>query len=121
MQALENHGYDNMDLVKSDVEGKTPEEIEAYAKCNEIQQLLDAKLGECKHDPQWHFCIPYGTGGLTARGRVYTEDEDRFLLVQLAHIGIACDGVYNQIHQEVHLSPLFQFDWFIMSPNPQEI
>ncbi|KAJ1758033.1 chromatin remodeling complex Adenosinetriphosphatase [Coemansia sp. RSA 1591] len=121
MQALENHGYGNMDLVKSDIEGKTPEGVEAYAKCNEIQQLLDAKLGECKQDLQWHFCIPYGTGGSTARGCVYTEDEGWFLLVQLAHIGIACEDVYDQIHQEVCLSPLFQFDWFIMSPNTQEI
>ncbi|KAJ2837472.1 chromatin remodeling complex Adenosinetriphosphatase [Coemansia erecta] len=149
MRALENHGYGNMDLVKSDVEGKTPEEVEAYAKVflkrykeladadrlesqitkgeqkrtrrNEIQQLLDAKLGECKQDPQRHFCIPYGTGGSTARGRVYTEDEDRFLLVQLARIGIACDDVYDRIRQEVRLSPLFRFDWFIKSRNTQEI
>ncbi|KAJ2500823.1 hypothetical protein GGH96_002462 [Coemansia sp. RSA 1972] len=43
---------------------------------NEIQQLLDAKLGECKQDPQQHFCTTYGTGGSTSRGRVYTKDDD---------------------------------------------
>ncbi|KAJ2661360.1 hypothetical protein IW148_003356 [Coemansia sp. RSA 1199] len=149
MRALESHGYGNMDLVKGDVEGKTPEEVKAYAKVflkrykeltdadqlesqiakgeqkrtrrNEIQQLLDAKLGECKQDLQRHFYIPYGTGGSTAKGRVYTEDEDRFLLVQLAHIGIGCDDVYDRICQEVRLSPLFRFDWFIKSRNTQEI
>ncbi|KAJ2817605.1 chromatin remodeling complex Adenosinetriphosphatase [Coemansia erecta] len=136
-----------MALVKRDVEGKTPDEVEAYARVflkrytelpdaerlaaqiakgeqkrarrNEIQQLLDAKLSS--QDAQRHFSIPYGTGGSTARGRVYTEDEDRFLLVQLARIGIACDDVYDRIRQEVRLSPLFRFDWFIKSRNTQEI
>ncbi|KAJ2077251.1 chromatin remodeling complex Adenosinetriphosphatase [Coemansia sp. RSA 988] len=149
MRALESHGRSNMDLVKQDVEGKTPAEVVAYAKVflkrykelpeadrlaaqiqkgeqkrarrNEIQQLLESRLGECKQDPLRHINIPYGSGGSTARGRVYTEDEDRFLLVHLARIGIACDDVYDRIRQEVRLSPLFRFDWFIKSRNTQEI
>ncbi|KAJ2297917.1 chromatin remodeling complex Adenosinetriphosphatase, partial [Coemansia sp. RSA 2706] len=149
MRALESHGRGNMGLVKHEVEGKTPEEVEAYAKVflkrykelpdadrlaaqiakgeqkrakrNEIQQLLDTKLDECKQDPLRHFSIPYGTGGSTARGRVYTEDEDRFMLVQLARIGIGNDDVYDRIRHEVRLSPLFRFDWFIKSRNTQEI
>ncbi|KAJ2777432.1 chromatin remodeling complex Adenosinetriphosphatase [Coemansia javaensis] len=149
MRALESHGRGNMHLVKRDVEGKTPEEVEAYAKVflkrytelpeadrlaaqikkgeqrrarrNEIQQLLDSKLDECKQDPLRHFGIPYGSGGSTAKGRVYTEDEDRFLLVQLARIGIASEDVYDRIRQEVRLSPLFRFDWFIKSRNAHEI
>ncbi|KAJ1724300.1 chromatin remodeling complex Adenosinetriphosphatase [Coemansia erecta] len=149
MRALENHGRGNMSVVKNDVEGKTPEEVEAYAKVffkrykelpeadrltvqiskgeqkrvrrNEIQQLLDSKLGECKQDPLRHFNIPYGTGGSTARGRVYTEDEDRFMLVSLARNGIGSDDVYDKIRQELRLSPVFRFDWFIKSRNSQEI
>ncbi|KAJ1817125.1 chromatin remodeling complex Adenosinetriphosphatase [Coemansia sp. RSA 2598] len=149
MRALENHGRGSMGLVKHDVEGKTPEEVEAYAKVffkrykelaeadrltaqiakgeqkrarrNEIQQLLDSKLGECKQDPLRHFSIPYGTGGSTAKGRVYTEDEDRFMLVSLARNGIGSDDVYDRIRQEIRLSPLFRFDWFIKSRNSQEI
>ncbi|KAJ2910119.1 chromatin remodeling complex Adenosinetriphosphatase [Coemansia aciculifera] len=149
MRALENHGRSNMSLVKHDVEGKTPEEVEAYAKVflkrykelpeaerltaqmskgeqkrakqNEIQQLLDTKLGECKQDPLRHFGVPYSSGGSTARGRVYTEEEDRFLLVQLARIGVGHDDVYDKIRQELRLSPLFRFDWFIKSRNSQEI
>ncbi|KAJ2609506.1 chromatin remodeling complex Adenosinetriphosphatase [Coemansia sp. RSA 1365] len=149
MRALESHGRSNMDIVKHEVEGKTPAEVAAYAKVffkrykelpeadrlaaqiqkgeqkrarrNEIQQLLESRLGECKQDPLRHFSIPYGSGGSTARGRVYTEDEDRFLLVYLARIGIASDDVYDRIRQEVRLSPLFRFDWFIKSRNTQEI
>ncbi|KAJ2819943.1 chromatin remodeling complex Adenosinetriphosphatase, partial [Coemansia furcata] len=149
MRALENHGRGSMNLVKHDVEGKTPEEVEAYAKVflkrykelpeaerltaqmskgeqkrarrNEIQQLLDTKLGECKQDPLRHFNVPYSSGGSTAKGRVYTEDEDRFLLVQLARIGIGHEDVYDKIRQELRLSPLFRFDWFIKSRNSQEI
>ncbi|KAJ1731214.1 chromatin remodeling complex Adenosinetriphosphatase [Coemansia biformis] len=149
MRALENHGRSSMNLVKHDVEGKTPEEVDAYAKVflkrykelpdadrltaqiqkgeqkrarrDEIQLLLDSKLDECKQDPLRHFSVPYGSGGSTAKGRVYTEDEDRFLLVQLARIGIGCEDVYDRIRQEVRLSPLFRFDWFIKSRNAQEI
>ncbi|KAJ1662180.1 chromatin remodeling complex Adenosinetriphosphatase [Coemansia sp. RSA 1813] len=149
MRALESHGRGNMALVKQEVEGKTPVEVEAYAKAffkhykelpeadrltaqiakgeqrrarrNEIQQLLDSKLEECKQDPLRHFGIPYGTGGSTAKGRVYTEDEDRFMLVSLARLGIGSDDVYDKIRQEIRLSPIFRFDWFIKSRNTQEI
>ncbi|KAJ2159423.1 chromatin remodeling complex Adenosinetriphosphatase [Coemansia sp. RSA 552] len=149
MRALESHGRGNMALVKHDVDGKAPGEVEAYARVflkrykelpeadrltaqiqkgeqkrawrNEIQNLLDSKLGECKQDPLRHFNIPYGSGGSTAKGRVYTEDEDRFLLVQLTRIGISSDDVYDRIRQEIRLSPLFRFDWFIKSRNAQEI
>ncbi|KAJ2005841.1 chromatin remodeling complex Adenosinetriphosphatase [Coemansia thaxteri] len=149
MRALENHGRGNMSLVKHDVEGKTPEEVEAYAKVflkrykelpeadrltaqmtkgeqkrarrNEIQLLLESKLSECKQDPLRHLSVPYSSGGSTAKGRVYTEDEDRFLLVQLARIGASDEDVYDKIRQELRLSPLFRFDWFIKSRNAQEI
>ncbi|KAJ1939514.1 chromatin remodeling complex Adenosinetriphosphatase, partial [Kickxella alabastrina] len=149
MRALENHGRSNMSLVKTEVEGKSPEEVEAYAKVffkrykelpeadrltaqiskgeqkrarrNEIQQLLESKLGECKQDPLRHFSIPYSSGGSTAKGRVYTEDEDRFMLVSLARNGIGSDDVYDKIRQELRLSPMFRFDWFIKSRNSQEI
>ncbi|KAJ1906447.1 chromatin remodeling complex Adenosinetriphosphatase [Coemansia sp. IMI 209127] len=149
MRALEHHGRGNMTLVKQDVEGKTPAEVESYAKTffkrykelpeadrltaqiakgeqrrtkrNEIQQLLDSKLEECKQDPLRHFGIPYGTGGSTAKGRVYTEEEDRFMLVSLARLGIASDDVYDKIRQEIRLSSIFRFDWFIKSRNTQEI
>ncbi|KAJ2601737.1 chromatin remodeling complex Adenosinetriphosphatase, partial [Coemansia sp. RSA 1804] len=149
MRALETHGRGNMSLVKQEVEGKTQAEVDAYAKVffrrykelpeadrltaqiakgeqrrarrNEIQQLLDSKLQECKLDPIRHFNIPYGTGGSTARGRVYTEDEDRFMLVHLARLGIGSDDVYDRIRQEIRQSSLFRFDWFIKSRNTQEI
>ncbi|KAJ2719004.1 chromatin remodeling complex Adenosinetriphosphatase [Coemansia sp. Benny D115] len=149
MRALENHGRGNMNLVKREVEGKTPEEVEAYAKVffkrykelpeadrlsaqmskgdqkrakrNEIQSLLDAKLSECKQDPLRQLVIPYSSGGSTAKGRVYTEDEDRFMLVSLARNGIGCEDVYEKIRQEVRMSPMFRFDWFIKSRNSQEI
>ncbi|KAI8323958.1 hypothetical protein GQ54DRAFT_257323 [Martensiomyces pterosporus] len=149
MRALESHGRSNMNLVKADVEGKTPEEVEAYAKVfwkrykelpeadrltaqiskgeqkrarrSEIQHLLDSKMDECKQDPLRHLRIPYSSGGSTAKGRVYTEDEDRFMLVHLARMGVGSEDVYEKIRQELRLSPLFRFDWFIKSRNTQEI
>ncbi|KAJ1957620.1 chromatin remodeling complex Adenosinetriphosphatase [Dipsacomyces acuminosporus] len=149
MRALETHGRNNMHLVRNDVEGKTPEEVEAYAKAfwkrykelpeadrltaqiskgeqkrarrDEIQSLLDSKMDECKQDPLRNFHIPYSSGGSTAKGRVYTEEEDRFMLVHLARLGVGREEVYEKIRQELRLSPLFRFDWFIKSRNTQEI
>lgn len=150
MRALESHGRGNMSMVKQDVEGKTPQEVEAYAKVffkrygelpeadrltvqitrgeqrrmnrNEVQHLLEQKISECKQEPLRHLVVPYGSGGgSTSKGRVYTEDEDRFLLVHLARIGFGCDDVYDRIRQELRVSPLFRFDWFIKSRNSQEI
>ncbi|KAJ1947978.1 chromatin remodeling complex Adenosinetriphosphatase, partial [Linderina pennispora] len=149
MRAVETHGRGHMEMVASDVEGKTPEEVRAYAKAffkhyrklpeadrltaqiekgeqkrarrNEIQQLLDAKLSECKLDPVRHIQIPYSSGGSTARGRVYTEEEDRFIIVQLAKLGVGTEDVYEKIRQEVRGCPMFRFDWFIKSRNTHEI
>lgn len=56
-----------------------------------------------------------------AKGKSYSEDEDRFLLVQLAKYGLGGDDVYERIKKDVTEWAGFRFDWFIKSRTPQEI
>jgi SWI/SNF-related matrix-associated actin-dependent regulator of chromatin subfamily A member 5 len=57
----------------------------------------------------------------TTNKKVYTEEEDRFLLVMLNKYGVEGDLIYEQIRDEIRESPLFRFDWFFLSRTPQEI
>lgn len=57
----------------------------------------------------------------TTNKKVYTEEEDRFLLVMLDKFGLDSEGLYERIRDEIRESPLFRFDWFFLSRTPQEI
>ncbi|KAK4503968.1 hypothetical protein PRZ48_004883 [Zasmidium cellare] len=57
----------------------------------------------------------------TTNKKVYTEEEDRFLLVMLNKYGIDTEGLYEKIRDEIRESPLFRFDWFFLSRTPQEL
>jgi SWI/SNF-related matrix-associated actin-dependent regulator of chromatin subfamily A member 5 len=55
------------------------------------------------------------------KGKVYTEEEDRFLLVQLDKFGLGREDLYDRIREEIRESPLFRFDWFFLSRTSLEI
>ncbi|KAK4900909.1 chromatin remodeling complex Adenosinetriphosphatase [Elasticomyces elasticus] len=57
----------------------------------------------------------------TTNKKVYTEEEDRFLLVMLDKHGIDTEGLYERLRDEIRESPLFRFDWFFLSRTPQEL
>ena len=57
----------------------------------------------------------------TTNKKVYTEEEDRFLLVMLDKYGVDGEGLYEKIRDEIRESPLFRFDWFFLSRTPVEI
>jgi SWI/SNF-related matrix-associated actin-dependent regulator of chromatin subfamily A member 5 len=57
----------------------------------------------------------------TTNKKVYTEEEDRFILVMLGKYGIDTEGIHEQIRDEIRESPLFRFDWFFLSRTPVEI
>lgn len=52
---------------------------------------------------------------------MYTEEEDRFLLVQLDKFGVGREDLYERIREEIRESPLFRFDWFFLSRSGLEI
>ena len=55
------------------------------------------------------------------KGKVYTEEEDRFLLVHLDKFGVGREDLYERIREEIRESPLFRFDWFFLSRTSLEI
>jgi hypothetical protein len=55
------------------------------------------------------------------KGKQYTEEEDRFLLVRLEHWGINREDVYELIKRDAGEWPLFRFDWFLKSRTPDEL
>jgi SWI/SNF-related matrix-associated actin-dependent regulator of chromatin subfamily A member 5 len=57
----------------------------------------------------------------TTNKKVYTEEEDKFLVVMLHKHGVEGEFIYEKIRDEIRESPLFRFDWFFLSRTPQEI
>lgn len=57
----------------------------------------------------------------TTNKKVYSEEEDRFLLVQLDKHGLDKEGIYDIIRDEIRDSPLFRFDWFFLSRTADEL
>jgi SWI/SNF-related matrix-associated actin-dependent regulator of chromatin subfamily A member 5 len=57
----------------------------------------------------------------TTKGKVYSEEEDRYLLCRLNHYGMRMDEVYERIKKDISEFPVFRFDWFFKSRSPQEL
>ncbi|TPX53876.1 hypothetical protein PhCBS80983_g06120 [Powellomyces hirtus] len=143
-KALERYGRNDLDSVATEIEGKSPQDVKTYAatfwkrhkeladyekvianiekgesrlrKTQEIQDALTAKIKQHRL-PLQQLKIQY----LQSKGKNFTEEEDRFLLVMLERYGYGSDEVYDKILHEVKRSPLFRFDWFIKSRTAQEI
>lgn len=137
------HDYDSIAL---EVDSKEPDEIKTYAKTfwqryTEIhdynkylkiiedgedrmrkiehqRKMLRKKMGQVRV-PLQQLKINYSVS--TTNKKVYTEEEDRFLLVLLDRFGVDSEGIYERIRDEIRESPLFRFDWFFLSRTPTEI
>ncbi|KAH7326294.1 chromatin remodelling complex ATPase chain ISW1 [Stachybotrys elegans] len=132
--------------IAQEVDSKSVQEIKAYAKVfwqryEEIQdyqkyirviedgeerarkidqqrKLLRKKMQQYRV-PLQQLKVNYSVS--TTNKKVYTEEEDRFLLVLLDKFGIDTEGLYEQIRDEIRESPLFRFDWFFLSRTPTEL
>jgi len=140
------YGRNNYEEIADEVDSKTPAEVKAYAKVfwqryTEIAdymkyiQIIEAgeeKTRKIEHQrkmlrkkmqqyrvPLQQLKINYSVS--TTNKKVYTEEEDRFLLVLLDKFGVDSDGIYERIRDEIRESPLFRFDWFFLSRTPIEI
>ena len=139
-------GRTNWAGIATEVDGKNEKEIREYAKIfwqryTEIQDypkyLATIEAGEEKSRKINHqrnmlrkkmdmYRVPLQQLKLnysvsTTNKKVYTEEEDRFLLVMLDRHGIDGEGIHERIREEIRDSPLFRFDWFFLSRTPQEI
>ncbi|KIO28601.1 hypothetical protein M407DRAFT_6651 [Tulasnella calospora MUT 4182] len=61
------------------------------------------------------------SGDSQTKGKVYSEEEDRYLLCRLAYYGLESDEVFEKIKRDICEFPVFRFDWFLKSRTPQEI
>ncbi|ODM22819.1 ISWI chromatin-remodeling complex ATPase ISW2 [Aspergillus cristatus] len=139
-------GRNDYDGIATEVDSKDADEVEEYAnvfwkRYTEIQdypkylRVIDQgeeKLRKMGHQrkmlrkkiemyrvPLQQLKINYTVS--TTNKKVYTEEEDRFLLVMLDRYGVDGEGLYEKIRDEIRESPLFRFDWFFLSRTPVEI
>ncbi|KAF7197693.1 ISWI chromatin-remodeling complex ATPase ISW2 [Pseudocercospora fuligena] len=140
------YGRNDYEAIALEVDSKNPKEVKEYAKVFwkrykeihnwekhisaikegeqraarviEQRELLKKKLAMYRV-PLQQLKLNYTVS--TTNKKVYTEEEDRFLLVMLNKYGIDTEGLYEKIRDEIRDSPLFRFDWFFLSRTPQEI
>ncbi|KAL8932992.1 MAG: hypothetical protein Q9216_006573 [Gyalolechia sp. 2 TL-2023] len=140
------HGRQNYSGIAEEVDGKNEKEIKEYAakfwqkyktiadypkyiatieagedkarKLNHQRKMLRKKM-EMYRVPLQQLKLNYSVS--TTNKKVYTEEEDRFLLVMLDRLGVDGEGIHERIRDEIRESPLFRFDWFFLSRTPVEI
>ncbi|GFS19373.1 chromatin-remodeling complex ATPase chain Iswi, partial [Elysia marginata] len=119
IKANEKFGRDDIESIAREVEGKTPEEVNQYSsvfwdRCNELQDIerIMAQIERGEARIQRRISIKKA---LDAKGKNYTEEEDRFLVCMLHKLGFDKENVYDELRQAVRQAPQFRFDWFIKS------
>ncbi|KAF8435837.1 SNF2 family N-terminal domain-containing protein [Boletus edulis BED1] len=145
VRALENYGWtDDYDLLASEIQDKDAKAVKRYytyfkkhwkelaehpriaariaegeAKRNKrsnLEHLLAKKISSVKH-PMQELELNYPT----TKGKVYSEEEDRYLLCRLNHYGMRAEDVYERIKRDISEFPVFRFDWFFKSRSTQEL
>ncbi|KAF8232381.1 SNF2 family DNA-dependent ATPase [Tricholoma matsutake] len=85
-------------------------------KRDNLEFLLAKKIASVRY-PMQELELNYPT----TKGKVYSEEEDRYLLCRLWHYGMQADDVYERIKKDITEFPVFRFDWFFKSRSPQEL
>lgn len=78
--------------------------------------LLTAKIAAVRY-PMQELQINYGN----VKQKIYSEEEDRYILCRLAYYGIGSDDLYEKIKRDITEFPQFRFDWFFKSRTSQEL
>ena len=135
---------DDYKLLASEIQDKTADDVKVYypifrkkwktlaehqriaqriaegeAKRNKrsnLENLLSRKIGSVRY-PMQELELNYPT----TKGKVYSEEEDRYLLCRLHHYGMGVEDVYDRIEKDITEFPVFCFDWFFKSRSPQEL
>ncbi|MBA0681575.1 hypothetical protein Goari_023371, partial [Gossypium aridum] len=137
----EKYGRNDIMSIASEMEGKTEEEVERYAKVfkerykelndfdriikniergearisrrDEIMKAIGKKLDRYKN-PWLELKIQYGQN----KGKLYNEECDRFMICMVHKLGY---GNWEELKAAFRASPLFRFDWFVKSRTTQEL
>ncbi|KAI5798075.1 SNF2 family N-terminal domain-containing protein [Pyronema domesticum] len=140
------HGRKSIAAIAADLESKTEKEVKEYskvfwtrykempnwekyihqieageekaAKISQQKKMLKKKL-EMYKVPLQQMKLNYSVS--TTNKKIYTEEEDRFLLVMLDRYGLDHENLHDLIRDEIRESPLFRFDWFFLSRTSLEI
>lgn len=80
------------------------------------EELVKTKVAQYKF-PMQELQLAYSQ----TKGKIYTEEEDRYLLCRLAHYGLHSEDVYEKIKRDISDFPVFRFDWFLRSRTPIEL
>ena len=78
--------------------------------------MLSKKIQAVKY-PMQELELSY----LTTKGKIYSEEEDRYLLCRLHHYNLKTDNIYERIKHDITKFSVFCFDWFLKSKTPQEL
>ncbi|XP_042050500.1 ISWI chromatin-remodeling complex ATPase CHR11 isoform X1 [Salvia splendens] len=141
IRSCEKYGRNDIRGIASEMEGKTEEEVERYAKAfkdrykelndydriiksiergearisrkDEIMKAIGKKLDRYKN-PWLELKILYGQN----KGKLYNEECDRFMICMVHKLGY---GNWDELKAAFRTSPLFRFDWFIKSRTTQEL
>ncbi|KAG2500855.1 hypothetical protein HYH03_001616 [Edaphochlamys debaryana] len=141
VRACEKYGRENVPQIAAEVDGKTEDEVRAYAKVfwkrhreladwekvikniergeqkiQRQQDIMNAIAGKLERykNPWQELKIQYGAN----KGKAYTEEEDRFILCMVHKLGY---GNWDDLKAEIRKSWRFRFDWFFKSRTPQEL
>lgn len=92
-----------------------------------IKKIEDAEAGRLRNDrlsalvkkkvasvsyPLQQIKIIYAN---QTKGKSYTDEEDRFLLCELAKYGVGKEDTPDKIKADINSSPLWLFDWYLKS------
>ncbi|XP_058203244.1 ISWI chromatin-remodeling complex ATPase CHR11 isoform X4 [Rhododendron vialii] len=141
IRACEKYGRNDVKSIAYEIEGKTDEEVERYAKVfkerykelndydriikniergearisrrDEIMKAIGKKLDRYKN-PWLELKIQYGQN----KGKLYNEECDRFMICMVNKLGY---GNWDELKAAFRTSPLFRFDWFVKSRTTQEL
>ncbi|KAH9328774.1 hypothetical protein KI387_000882, partial [Taxus chinensis] len=141
VRACEKYGRNDIKSIASEMEGKTEEEVERYAKVfkerykelndydrivkniergearisrkDEIMKAIGKKLDRYKN-PWLELKVQYGQN----KGKLYNEECDRFMLCMVHKLGY---GNWDELKAAFRMSPLFRFDWFVKSRTAAEL
>lgn len=146
INGMARYGREDWDGIAEEVDGKDADQIKQYAKVfwkkyktleNWEKYVDTVKSGEERRSkvahqkdllkkklkqyraPLQQLKLNYSVS--TTNKKVYTEDEDRFLLVWMDKVGIEQENIWERIRDEIRESPLFRFDWFFLSRSPVEL
>jgi len=73
------------------------------SKRQNLENLLIAKIKSVNY-PMQELELNYPT----TKGKVYSEEEDRYLLCRLHHYGMQCEDVYERIKRDISEFPVFR-------------